>query len=179
MGSKNNFCEIHISRPTTLLSLSVPHFLLLKPVNAPGLVVTASAWTVGIAFIPISSCFSLGMISLLLTSSINQKSSFVKCLEHIDEFLVNSHLTRFCFKFSTENVVTNEQMLCGRDTGSTSQASSSQSVNCSFFVLNMAENGLFWAILSSDKNKTKHGIRFISSQNVLDMHTFSKFIKTV
>ena len=28
MGSKNNFCEIHISRPTTLLSLSVPHFLL-------------------------------------------------------------------------------------------------------------------------------------------------------
>ena len=101
------------------------------------------------------------------------KSSFVKSLEHIDEFLVNSHLTRFCFtksiyfflrflasslsnsiacraipfytpgkaahsptflahsKFSTENVVTNEQMLCGRDTGSTSQASSSQSLNCS------------------------------------------------
>ena len=34
-------------------------------------------------------------------------------------------------KFNTENVVTNEQMLCGRDTGSTSQASSSQSLNCS------------------------------------------------
>ena len=30
MGSKNNFCEIHISRPTTLLSLSVPHFLLTQ-----------------------------------------------------------------------------------------------------------------------------------------------------
>ena len=148
----------------------------------PGLVVTALAWTVGITFIPISSCFSLGMIGLLLTSSINQnrrmKSSFVKCLEHIAEFLVNSHLTRFCFtksiyfflrflasslsnsiacraiypsthqgrqhihlpqtflahsKFSTDNVLTiNEQMLCGRDTGSTSQASSSQSLNSSF-----------------------------------------------
>ena len=25
------------------------------------------------------------------------KSSFVKCLEHIDEFRVNSHVVRFCF----------------------------------------------------------------------------------
>ena len=56
---------------------------------------------------------------------------------------------------------------------------SAQSLNCSFFVSNMAENCLFAGILSSDKNKTKHGIRFISSQNVLDMHTVSKFIKTV
>ena len=50
---------------------------------------------------------------------------------------------------------------------------------------------LFWGILSSDKKKnknkkktkkqkkTKHGIRFISSQSVLDMHKFLKFIKTV
>ena len=49
-----------------------------------------SAWIVGITFIPISSRFSLGMIGLLPTSSINQnqrmKSSFAKCLEHIDEF---------------------------------------------------------------------------------------------
>ena len=52
-------------------------------------------------------------------------------------------------------------------------------VSPSFFVFNMAENGLFWGILSSDKNKTKHGIRFIFSQNVLDMHKVSKFIKTV
>ena len=45
------------------------------------------------------------------------------------------------------------------------------------FVFNMAENRLFWKILSFDKNRTKHGIRFISLQNVLDMHKFSKIIK--
>ena len=64
-------------------------------------VVTALAWAVGITFILISSRFSLGMIGLLLTLSINQnrrmKSSFVKCVEHFDEFRVNSHLARFRF----------------------------------------------------------------------------------
>ena len=39
--------------------------------------------------------------------------------------------------------------------------------------------GLFWEILSSDKNKMKDRIQFISSQNVLEMQKFSKFIKTV
>ena len=65
-------------------------YLALVEISTPGLVITALAWTVGVKFIPISSRFSLGMIGLLLTSSINQnrrmKSSFVKCLEHIDEF---------------------------------------------------------------------------------------------
>ena len=47
----------------------------------------------------------------------------------------------------------------------------------SIFVFNMAENGLFGGILSSDKNKTKHGIRFIFSQNVLDMHKVQNSLK--
>ena len=45
--------------------------------------------------------FQSWMIGLLLTSSTNpdrrMKSSFVKCLEHIDEFRVNSNLARVCF----------------------------------------------------------------------------------
>ena len=56
---------------------------------------------------------------------------------------------------------------------------SAQSLNYSFFVFNMAENGLFWGVLSSDKKKAKRGILFIFSQNVLDRHKFSKLIKTV
>ena len=130
-------------------------------------------WTVDVTFIPTSSRFSVGMIGLLLTSSINQnrrmKTSFMKCLDHFDEFpgqLLFSPLLfheidlllQFCIyllhyyrtlyraelylstylrrqhihlphtflahsKFSAENLVTNDQMLCGRDTGSTSHYS--------------------------------------------------------
>ena len=74
----------------TFLTARSQRFLAVFEISTPGLVVTALAWTVGVTFIPISSRFSIGMIGLLLTSSINQnrrmKSSFVKCLEHIDEF---------------------------------------------------------------------------------------------
>ena len=85
----------------TFLSAHSRRCLALVEISTPGLLVTALAWTVGITFIPISSRFSLGMIGLLLTLSINQnrrmKSSFVKCVEHFDEFGVNSHLARFRF----------------------------------------------------------------------------------
>ena len=75
--------------------------LALVEISTPGLVVIALVWTVGVTFMPILSRFSIGMIGLLLTSSINQnrrmKSSFMKCLDHFDEIRVNSHLASFCF----------------------------------------------------------------------------------
>ena len=47
----------------------------------------ALAWAFGNTFTPISSRFSLGMIAWLVTHLINKsESSFVKCLEHINEF---------------------------------------------------------------------------------------------
>ena len=75
----------------------------LAPVDTstPGLVITALAWKVGVTFIAISSRFTLEMIGLLLTSSTNQnrcmKSSFVKCLEHIDEFPVQLSFSPLLF----------------------------------------------------------------------------------
>ena len=74
--------------------------------------------------------------------------------------------------------MTNEQMVCGRDTGQRHKLVSAQSLNCSF-LFDMAGNGLFGGILTSDKNKTKHGMRFIPTQNALDGHEFLKFIKIV
>ena len=74
----------------TFLTARSRRCLALVEISTPGLVVTALEWTVGVTFTPISSRFSLGMIGLLLTSSINQnrrmQSSFVKCLERIDKF---------------------------------------------------------------------------------------------
>ena len=56
--------------------------------------VTASAWTDGTAVISISSRVSLDMNALFATSSSELKrrisSSWVKCLEHIEEFRVGS-----------------------------------------------------------------------------------------
>ena len=66
-----------------------------------GFLVTASAWTDGTTFMPISSSFSLGMIGFLVTSLTKLKrqtwSFSVNYLEQTDEFSVSSHLALFCF----------------------------------------------------------------------------------
>ena len=67
--------------------------------------VTALSWTVDTTFIRLYRYFLvLGRLACCSLHPANQnrrmKSSFVKCLEHIDEFWVNSHLARFCFEKS-------------------------------------------------------------------------------
>jgi len=59
---------------------------------------SALAWTDGTAVIPISSRASLAWHEWLVSTKMNRriKSSWVKCLEHIEEFRVGSHFALFC-----------------------------------------------------------------------------------
>ena len=63
-----------------------------------GVFVTASAWADGTAVISISSRVSLDMNALFATSSSKLKrrilSSWVKCLEHVEKFLVGLCFTK-------------------------------------------------------------------------------------